>query len=165
MKKLVSLLLALVLICSLIPMTALAATFNPAEYKVIVAEGNKWIGYKAGDTVGNGGTDVTKDFKKFLADQEKAKHDDDDDEVTLSHGDEGDEIIGYGCDTKYHWLQCACGCKIGEELHVDPKDTTDDTCTCGYHFSDNADLVTLWVKNCPEIKDFDKNQTEYKLNA
>jgi hypothetical protein len=88
-----------------------------------------------------------------------------DGKVSLAHGDEGDGIVGMGYDTKYHWQQCACGCKIGEELHVDPKDAVNDTCTCGYRFSDNADLVTLWVKNCPEIKNFDKNKTEYKLNA
>ena len=35
----------------------------------------------------------------------------------------------------------------------------------GYHFSDDADLVTLWINGCPGIKNFDKNTTEYKLNA
>lgn len=51
------------------------------------------------------------------------------------------------------------------EPHVDPKDAKDDYCTCGYHFSDNADLVTLWINGCPPIKNFNKNTTEYKLNA
>ena len=159
MKKLVSLLLALVLVCSLIPMTAFAA-FNPAEYKDIKPVGDKWYGYKPGDTEG---TDITDEYNKYLAAQ-KDDDDDDDAEPYLPHTTE-DKIIGYGCDTKYHWKQCSCGCKIAMELHVDPKDTTDDTCICGYHFSDNADLVTLWVKGCPGIKYFDKNKTEYKLNA
>ena len=35
MKKLITLLLALILVCSLLPMTAFAA-FNPAEYQLIL---------------------------------------------------------------------------------------------------------------------------------
>ena len=72
---------------------------------------------------------------------------------------------GYASNAKYHWLECPCGCKISMEPHVDPKDAVGDYCTCGYHFSDNADLVTLWVDGCPPIKKFDKNTTEYKLDA
>lgn len=66
---------------------------------------------------------------------------------------------------KYHWKECECGLKISMEPHVDPKDTLDDTCTCGFHFSDNADLVTLWVKGCQPIKDFNKNVTDYTLKT
>ena len=159
MKKLISLMLALVLICSLIPMTTFAA-FNPADYKIIVSEGKKWIGYKEGDTVGIGGTDVTEDFNKFLAQQAK----DDDGGAYLPHSSE-DKIVGYGCDTKYHWWQCSCGCKIGMERHVDPKNTTDDTCVCGYHFSDDADLVTLWLDGCLGLEDFRKDVYEYETKA
>ena len=161
MKKLTSLLLALILVCSLLPVTAFA-DFNPADYKIIVSEGNKWIGYKEGDTIGNGGTDVTKEYNAFLAQQ--AKDDDDDGEVYLPHSAE-DKIVGYGCDTKYHWWQCSCGCKIGMERHVDPKNTTDDTCVCGYHFSDDADLVTLWLDGCLGLKDFRKDVYEYETKA
>ena len=67
--------------------------------------------------------------------------------------------------TKYHWLGCPCGCKISMERHIDPKDAPNDTCTCGYRFSDNCDLVTLWFGGCEEIKDFNKNTTEYTLKA
>ena len=112
MKKLISLLLALVLICSMLPMAALAAEETPVHL------------------------------------------------LELAH-----EFGGYDCDTQYHWKECACGVKIGMEPHVDPLDTDDNYCICGYHFSDNADLVTLWVKGCPGIKDFKKTKTEYTLNA
>ena len=81
------------------------------------------------------------------------------------HDDLNHTACGYGYNTKYHWIQFACGCKFDMESHVDPKDAADDTCTCGYRFSDNADLVTLWVNGCPPIKNFNKNTTEYKLNA
>lgn len=157
MKKLISLMLALVLICSLIPLTAFAA-FNPVQYeKVMIIEG-KWYGYNNGD---DGWIDIDAEMKEYLS---QLDDDDDDGDVYLPHSTE-DKIIGYGSDTKYHWKQCSCGCKIGMERHVDPKDATNDYCICGYHFSSNADLVTLWVKGCPGIKYFDKNKTEYELDA
>lgn len=68
-------------------------------------------------------------------------------------------------DLKYHWKACSCGQRISMEPHVDPKDAVDDTCTCGLHFSDNADLVVLWVQNCEPIQDFNKNTTEYTLKT
>ena len=164
MKKLISLMLALVLICSLIPMTAFAA-FNRSDYIYILQKKDgTWIGGKLENEAGVPKEyDITKEYLEYLKAQAD-KDDDDDGEVYLPHSYE-DKIIGYGCDTKYHWKQCSCGCKIGMERHVDPKDTSDDTCICGYHFSDNADLVTLWVKGCPGIKYFDKNKTEYELDA
>lgn len=158
MKKLISLMLAFILVCSIMPMTVFAA-FNPAQYEKIMKIDGKWLGYNTED---NGWVDIDKEMRAYLDQQNN--DDDDDGEPYLPHTTE-DKIIGYGCDTKYHWKQCSCGCKIGMELHVDPKDTSDDTCICGYHFSDNADLVTLWVKGCPGIKYFDKNKTEYELDA
>ena len=166
MKKLISLMLALVLIGSLIPMTAFAA-FNRSDYIYILQKKDgTWIGGKLENEDGVPKEyDITKAYLEYLkAQADKDDDDDDDGEVYLPHSYE-DKIIGYGCDTKYHWKQCSCGCKIGMERHVDPKDTSDDTCICGYHFSDNADLVTLWVKGCPGIKYFDKNKTEYELDA
>ena len=110
MKKLLSLLLALILVISLLPMAVSAADTTPKKPHV----------------------------HKYNI----VKH-----------------------NLKYHWNACSCGLKIGMNPHVDPRDTDDDTCTCGFHFSDNADLVTLWVKNCEEIKDFDRNVTEYTLKT
>jgi hypothetical protein len=72
---------------------------------------------------------------------------------------------GYGYNTDYHWIECICGCKISVTPHVNPKDAKDDYCVCGYHFSDDADLVVLWIDGCPGIKNFNKNTTEYELNA
>jgi len=158
MKKLVSVFLALVLICTLVPLTAFAA-FNPAEYKEIKPQGDKWIGYKPGDETG---TDITKEFNEFLKELEKEKEEPDD--VVITHGP-NDHEYGYASNTKYHWLQCACGCKISVERHVDPLDAPNDYCICGYHFSDNAQLVTLWLKDCKELKDFSKDVYEYETDA
>lgn len=116
MKKLFSLMLALILICSLIPMSVMAAS-------------------------------------------------DDDEYPPVHHYITDHKDLTWNCNTKYHWKECICGARLGVEHHVDPLDTKDDYCFCGYHFSDNADLVTLWVKGCPPIEDFNKNHTEYKLNA
>ena len=164
MKKLISLILALVLICSLIPMTAFAA-FNRADYIYIhQKEDGTWIGGKLEDENSVPKEfDITKEYLEYLKAQAD-KNDDDDGEVYLPHSAE-DKIVGYGCDTKYHWWQCSCGCKIGMERHVDPKNTTDDTCVCGYHFSDDADLVTLWLDGCLGLEDFRKDVYEYETKA
>lgn len=63
-----------------------------------------------------------------------------------------------------HWMQCACGSKYGYQKHVDPATDADSTCTCGYHFSSNADLVTLWLKNMDLSPRFHKDTTEYTGN-
>lgn len=145
MKKLITLLLLLAMVVSMIPMTVAASTLSPEDiWNILLQELNK---------------------DKDPEPNAPVKPDDDDvGEVYLPHNSE-DKIVGYGCDTKYHWWQCSCGCKIGMERHVDPKNTTDDTCVCGYHFSDDADLVTLWLDGCLGLKDFRKDVYEYETKA
>ena len=142
MKKLIALLLVLVMLLSLMPMTAMAAASLEPE---------------------NTGKPSTKEEADTPAKEDNSKNTDGKARYQIHR--RNDTITGYGCDNKYHWWQCSCGCKIGMEPHVDPLDTDDDTCICGYQFSDNADLVTLWVQGCHEIKFFNKNKTEYKLKA
>jgi len=190
MKKLISLMLALILVCSMIPMTASAAfdpsgyfmftkdesgnnwtgykntssgvqhstipvsEFNPGNYDNIVYTNNKWFGYSSTGTGGN----IDSEMKAYIQAVQAAA-------AIPVHTDPRDHDLGWNCNTKYHWKECACGARFGEELHVDPLETENDYCVCGYHFSSNADLVTLWVKGCPGIKNFNKNTTEYKLNA
>lgn len=164
MKKFVSLLLALLLICSLLPLGAMADTTEEKFYirNDITGKWHELIDGKPGGAITDKDliAELDKSYKDYLAKLEKEKNGD----IYLPHGAE-DKIVGYGYDTKYHWKQCSCGCKIGMERHVDPKDAANDYCICGYHFSSNADLVTLWVKGCPGIKYFDKNKTEYELDA
>lgn len=133
MKKMLSFLLALLLVISLLPVVASAETG------------------KVPNT--SGGEPGTKEPKTSAP------------IPVYYHDPNAHDYDGYGCNTKYHWMLCACGCKISVEPHVDPKDAKDDYCICGYHFSDDADLVVLWIDGCPGIKKFDKNTTEYKLNA
>ena len=165
MKKLISLLLALVLLLSAIPMGASAySIFEFAEIKPNpdTAEAAPYVGI----TYTNKEINLSQEdydalqaqYKAHLVYLEEL-------EKAANHDPNKHSFNGYGSNTKYHWMQCACGCRIGETLHIDPKEAPNDTCYCGYRFSDNADLVTLWIKGCPGIKDFDKNKTEYELNA
>ena len=61
----------------------------------------------------------------------------------------------------YHWMGCACGSVIQKAKHVDPATDSDSICTCGYEFSHNADLVTLWLRNMVLSPRFNRNTTEY----
>lgn len=61
----------------------------------------------------------------------------------------------------YHWSICACGDTTNEVRHVDPATDDDKICTCGYAFSSNADLSTLWLANMQLSPRFVKETTEY----
>ena len=145
MKKLITMLLVLAMALSLVSMNALA---------IKIPEGTELQQGKPDLSIPTTPTPdiVTPNGTPVLVKKDRVH-------------DLNDHEYGYASNTKYHWLQCACGCKLNIESHVDPKDATDDYCFCGYHFSDNADLVTLWVNGCPPIKNFNKNTTEYKLKA
>ena len=68
-------------------------------------------------------------------------------------------------DRKMHWDGCNCGKKLNIEYHVDPATDEDSICTCGYKFSDNADLVSLWLANMVLEPRFNKGTTEYNANV
>ena len=144
--------MALVLVIMLIPMTASADTKAKAP------------GKPANGTHITAPSKDNKDHHKIEKDKHHKKKGKKQTPVN-SHDDSNHTACGYGCNTEYHWIQYACGCKYNVEPHVDPKNAKDDTCICGYQFGDNADLVTLWVDGCPPIKSFKKNITEYKLKA
>jgi len=164
MKKLISLLLVLMLVMSVVPAASAESWFD-----FIKIEPNKdtttaapYIGTKYDNTtvkISQKDYDaMVEQYKAYLEKQEALK-------LAANHDLGKHSYNGYGSNTDYHWLECACGCKISMEPHVDPKDAPDDYCICGYHFSSNADLVTLWINGCPGIENFDKDTTEYKLNA
>ena len=148
MKKLISLLLGLVLAIAMLPLAVCAD--EPAEdpSEKLPAEPIKLIDPERFVKPG-----VLQLNPKLIPKESKPVHEPNNHEYSVAFN------------AKYHWMECPCGCKISMEPHIDPKDAADDYCTCGYHFSDNADLVTLWVNGCPPIQDFNKNTTEYTLNA
>lgn len=165
MKKRISLLLALVLLLSLIPVSVSALSWS--EFAVIkinpdTTEVAPYVG------ITHNGNEVNlsqEDYDALIAQYKAYAIRQEEKGRSASHPGVSHDYNSYGCNAKYHWLQCVCGYRANVEPHVDPLDTIDDYCFCGYHFSDNADLVTLWVKGCPPIKKFDKNTTEYKLDA
>lgn len=68
-------------------------------------------------------------------------------------------------DRKNHWEECDCGEKQNKKPHVDPAKDDDKICGCGYVFSNNADLVTLWLEGMVLSPRFDKEITEYTANV
>lgn len=71
----------------------------------------------------------------------------------------------FGHNRIYHWDICDCGHTINEVRHVDPATDTDKVCTCGYQFSNNADLTTLWLTNMLLDPGFSKETTDYIGNV
>lgn len=161
MKKLFALLLALVLVIAMIPMSVAAASWSDyAYFEILDADKVRAIRH-----TGHIEEISTEDYEKLMAGygaylaalEEQMK--------AANHDPGNHRYNGYGSDTKYHWLQCACGCKISMEPHIDPKKALNDLCTCGYKFSDNADLTVLWVEGAFPIKNFKKDVTEYEVKA
>lgn len=167
MKKMITLLLALVLVISMIPMAASAANYHWTQFEKIEINPDNPSGTAPYLGTKYDGTTVKltyKDYEKLEA-QYKDYLISLEEKLALANHEPNDHSFFWASNTKYHWLSCPCGCEINKEAHVDPKDAENDYCICGYKFSDNADLVTLWVKGCPPIKGFDKNKTEYELKA
>lgn len=164
MKKMLSLLLALVLVLSMIPMAASAASWFDYE-KIEINPDNPTGNAPYIGTKYDGTTEKIsyKTYEKLEA-QYKAWLVSQEEKLAAANHDPNDHSFGWASNTKYHWMACPCGCEINKEPHIDPKDAENDYCYCGYHFSSNADLVTLWVKDCPAIG-FKKDKTEYETNA
>jgi len=71
----------------------------------------------------------------------------------------------FGYSRIYHWNICDCGHTTNEIRHVDPAKDSDKICTCGYKFSNNAELTTLWFTNMLLSPNFSKETTEYIGNV
>lgn len=61
----------------------------------------------------------------------------------------------------YHWDICECGATRNKVHHIDPATDADKICVCGYHFSDNAQLTTLWLDHVVMEPVFNKEITDY----
>lgn len=64
-------------------------------------------------------------------------------------------------DRTYHWMGCECGKYYDKARHVDPATDADKVCTCGYIFSSNCDLSTLWLENMVLTERFHRETTDY----
>ena len=161
MKKLYALLLILVMIFALIPLSASADSWSDyASFEPINSD--KYLATKHnGETL----EIPTEDYDRLMAQYGAYLVAQEELFKAANHDPNNHSYKGYGSNNKYHWFQCACGCKIGLTPHIDPKDAPNDYCICGYKFSDNADLVVLWIDGCPGIPNFNKDTTEYELKA
>lgn len=164
-RKLLSVLLALVLMLSVIPMTTLAAGVEGWAWRAITRDTTT---YHFED-----GTYVTiHNRTSYIIDSTNKDYDAVDwnpvvnekpnykkDYYTLTHIHEyGLEISRDG-----HFSACACGARHSDPIpHIDPKDAVDGRCVCGYKFMDNADLTVLWLSNVKLDKAFKADTTEYK---
>ncbi len=61
----------------------------------------------------------------------------------------------------FHWNICSCGSTTNAVYHVDPAQDADKICTCGYVFSNNTQLTTLWLTNVRFDTPFNKDIREY----
>jgi len=163
MKKTFSLLLALVLLLSLIPMGASAAenwawrliTRDTTEYHyedgtyVIYDNSKGWILESTNEAYKTQVTDQYNPGEPAPAIKTMAP-----DHVHAF----GSEFIREG-----HFTGCYCGLRKTNVIpHVDPKDAVDGRCTCGYKFVDDATLNVLWISGVKLDQPFKPGTTEYK---
>lgn len=66
-----------------------------------------------------------------------------------------------GFTRNYHWDICECGVTRSKVRHVDPATDADKICICGYQFSNNATLTTLWLDHVLMEPSFSKDITDY----
>lgn len=165
MKKLISLVLTLIVVLSVLPAGASALSwseFERIEINPDKTEAAPYVGYTYnGKEVNLSQKDLDTleaQYKAYLIRQEEKM-------LSANHSAISHDYDHYGWNAKYHWMECVCGCRVNMERHVDPKNAPTDFCTCGYHFSDNAELVTLWLDGCEGLKNFQKDVYEYETKA
>ena len=163
MKKTISLLLALILLLSLIPMGAAAAegwawrliTRNTTEYHyedgtyVIYDNDKGWIIES-----------TNADYKAQVTD----KYNLGDPDAIITNYEPHEHLFGWEIGRNGHYTACLyCGLRKGDVIpHRDVKDAVDGRCVCGYKYVDMATLSTLWISGVKLDKPFDSDTTEYK---
>lgn len=163
MKKTFSLLLALVLLLSMIPMGVGAAetwawrliTRDTTEYHyedgtyVIYDNSKGWILES-----------TNPDFKAQVTDQYNPGQPD----AIITNYEAHEHLFGWEIGRDGHYTACHyCGLRKGDVIpHNDVKDAVDGRCVCGYKYVDVATLSTLWISNVKLDKPFDPDTTEYK---
>lgn len=167
MKKtrILSALLVLVLLVSMIPMAASAATVEDWTWRLIARD---YTQFHFED-----GTYVTVDNEKGWITE--STNDDYDVDVSDKYNT-GDPAPVLKFEDPYHvhtWGQeisrdghftgCVCGARQGNIIpHVAVEDAVDGRCVCGYKFVDDACLNVLWISNVKLDSAFTAKDTEYK---
>lgn len=60
-----------------------------------------------------------------------------------------------------HWRVCECGESTAKLDHDDPLYLDEKICHCGYIYSNNCDLTTLWLTDIRLTEKFNKATTDY----
>lgn len=159
--RIFSLVLALVLLVSALPMAACAVTmqgYNDATHLQQAGSGAFVSYYKFDD----GKVVVDTNGKITYSSVSGYKVGD---TVTKVSGVEGTYIAAHI--HAYEWFsnrdghgyRCSCGAKRSFSKHTD---SGDGTCQCGYKFMTNADLTVLWMRGIKLSPYFKKDVTEYE---
>lgn len=163
MKKTISLLLALVLLLSLIPMGASAAegwawrliTRDTTEYHyedgtyVIYDNSKGWVLES-----------THPDYKVTVTDQYNPGMPD----SIITSNKIHDHAFQWTIGRDGHYLSCyVCDLRKGDIIpHDEFKDAVNGRCVCGYKYMDIATLSTLWISDVKLDKPFNADTTEYK---
>lgn len=163
MKKIISALLALVLLLSLIPMGACAAegwawrliTRDTTEYHyedgtyVIYDNDKGWVLESTNPAVK---TDITDQYNTG------------DPDAIIIGTKIHDHEFQWDISRDGHYLACIyCNMRKGNIIpHDEVKDAENGRCVCGYKYMDVATLSTLWISGVKLDKPFNSDTTEYK---
>lgn len=163
-RRMLSVLLALVLMLSVLPLAASAASVQDWTWRLITRDTTEYhfedSTYVIYDNSSGWITASThEDYDAQVTDQynpgESAP-------VIRNMDRTHVHLFGLEMNRDGHYTGCICGARQDNITpHVDPRDAVDGRCTCGYKFMDNADLSVLWISNVTLDSAFDPDDIEY----
>lgn len=162
MKKTISLLLALVLLLSLIPMGASAA--EGWAWRLITRDTTEYH-YEDGTYViyDNSKGWILESTNPAYEVQVSDKYNTGDPDYIITDYTIHDHTYGWEISRDGHFLGCYCGLRKGDIIPHDAyKDAVDGRCVCGYKYMDDATLNVLWISGVKLDKPFKPGTTEYK---
>ena len=145
MKRLISLLLALVLALAIIPTAAMAM-----ELIELPLDPAKYTKY----TLKDGSFFVVDNKTGLIINSTNANY-------PISELHLHDHAIGYMVNRDGHFYGCECGVRGIVTPHMDPADAIDGKCYCGYAYYDKAELTVLWLDGMNLSPRFKSDTTEY----
>lgn len=163
MKKTISLLLALILLLSLIPMGACAA--EDWAWRLITRDTTEYH-YEDGTYViyDNAKGWVLESTNPAVKTQVTDQYNPGDPDCVITSYEGHEHLFGWDISRDGHFLSCLyCDLRKGDIVpHDDVKDAKDGRCVCGYKYMDVATLSTLWISGVKLDKAFDSDITDYK---
>lgn len=161
MKKIISLLLALVLALSIIPMAAMAVEEADLGMfdEIIRTEDGKFYGHVF---------ETPSGIKEYYVPLEGAQLEAAEklyNEWLASQNTYHEHKFGLEITRSGHYYSCDCGARTAIVPHIDPTNAVNGRCTCGYKFMDNATLTVLWINDVRLTTRFNPETTEYEAKT